>query len=326
MTTLTQTPGQTSDNTPQRVTQAKVVRSEWTEFRTQPSAAWSVLTAVALIVGFGGLYSLVRVTRPPRSPADMASFDPTAIGLAGVQLAQIAVGVLGVLLVTSEYATGMIRTSMIAVPRRLPMLWAKAIVLALTAPLLFVPATFATFLVSQSVLSREQLGTSLDHPGVARAVLGSALYLTASACSGRAWGPCCATPPGRPPRCSGCCSASRSWSASCRRPCPTRSPGTCPRRRGSPSPTCGPTRRRSDPGPGSACSACTRRPYSGWPPGCYAAATSDAASTRCRRDGCQSVPVRGGEGHTLRHGRERCELALRRSRSPVRPSGCPCRS
>jgi ABC-2 type transport system permease protein len=58
-------------------------------------------------------------------------------------------------------------------------LWAKAAVLTLTAPLLFVPATFATFLVSQSVLSREQLGTSLNHPGVARAVLGSALYLTA---------------------------------------------------------------------------------------------------------------------------------------------------
>ena len=163
----------------QRVTQAKVVHSEWTKLRSQPSTAWSLLSAVALIVGFGVLYSLVRVTRPPRTAADMASFDPTAIGLAGVQLAQIAVGVLGVLLVTSEYATGMIRTSMVAVPRRLPVLWAKASVLALTAPVVFVPATFATFLVSQSVLSREQLDTSLDQPGVARAVLGSALYLTA---------------------------------------------------------------------------------------------------------------------------------------------------
>jgi ABC-2 type transport system permease protein len=57
----------------------------------------------------------------------MAGFDPAAIGLAGVQLAQIAVGVLGVLLVTSEYATGMIRTSMVAVPRRLPVLWAKGV-------------------------------------------------------------------------------------------------------------------------------------------------------------------------------------------------------
>jgi ABC-2 type transport system permease protein len=139
MTTLTQPAAQpSSESARRRVTQAKVVRSEWTKFRTQPSTAWSLLATVALIVGFGVLYSLVRVTRPPRSPAEVASFDPTAIGLAGVQLAQIAVGVLGVLLVTSEYATGMIRTSMVAVPRRLPVLWGKAIVVALTAPLLFV--------------------------------------------------------------------------------------------------------------------------------------------------------------------------------------------
>jgi ABC-2 type transport system permease protein len=181
MTTLTQPSAQAppAHDTRQRVTQARVVRSEWTKFRSQPSTGWSLLTAVALIIGFGVLYSLVRVTRPPRSPAEIASFDPTAVGLAGVQLAQVAVGVLGVLLITSEYGTGMIRTSMVAVPRRLPVLWGKAIVLALTAPVLFVPATFATFLVSQSVLSREQLGTSLDRPGVARAVLGGAVYLTA---------------------------------------------------------------------------------------------------------------------------------------------------
>jgi ABC-2 type transport system permease protein len=189
MTTLAQPAAQpSSESARRRVTQARVVRSEWTKFRTQPSTAWSLLAAVTLIVGFGVLYSLVRVTRPPRSPAEVASFDPTAIGLAGVQLAQIAAGVLGVLLVTSEYATGMIRTSMVAVPRRLPVLWGKAIVVALTAPLLFVPATFATFLVSQSVLSREQLGTSLHQPGVARAVLGSALYLSAAGLLGLALG------------------------------------------------------------------------------------------------------------------------------------------
>ena len=86
----------------QRVTQAKVVHSEWTKLRSQPSTAWSLLSAVALIVGFGVLYSLVRVTRPPRTAADMASFDPTAISLAGAQLAQIAVAVLGVLLIPAS--------------------------------------------------------------------------------------------------------------------------------------------------------------------------------------------------------------------------------
>jgi len=180
MTTLTQPAAQpSSESARRRVTQAKVVRSEWTKFRTQPSTAWSLLATVALIVGFGVLYSLVRVTRPPRSPAEVASFDPTAIGLAGVQLAQIAVGVLGVLLVTSEYATGMIRTSMVAVPRRLPVLWGKAIVVALTAPLLFVLRDLCN-VSGQPVGSVQRAARHLAAPaGVARAVLGSALYLTA---------------------------------------------------------------------------------------------------------------------------------------------------
>lgn len=163
----------------QRVTQFRVLRSEWTKLRSLPSTAWSLLVTAVLIVGFGGLYSLLRVARPPRQPADIASFDPTAISLTGVQLAQLAIGVLGVLLITGEYATGTIRSSLAAVPRRLPLLWGKAIGFALTTMALCVPATFAGFLVGQSILSSEHLDTTLSHPGTARAVLGAALYLTA---------------------------------------------------------------------------------------------------------------------------------------------------
>ena len=163
----------------QRVTQARVLRSEWTKLRSLPSTAWSLLAAAALIVGFGVLYSMVRVTRPPRDPAAIAGFDPAAISLSGVQLAQLAIGILGVLLVTGEYATGAIRTSLAAVPRRLPVLWGKATVFASTTLALCIPATFAAFLVGQSILSAEHLDTTLGRPGVARAVLGGALYLTA---------------------------------------------------------------------------------------------------------------------------------------------------
>ena len=105
---------------PQRVTQARVLRSEWTKLRTQPSTFWALLATMILIAGFGILYSLVRETRPPDGAAAIAAFDPAAVSLSGVQLAQIAVGVLGVLLITSEYATGLIRTTLAAVPRRLP--------------------------------------------------------------------------------------------------------------------------------------------------------------------------------------------------------------
>jgi ABC-type transport system involved in multi-copper enzyme maturation permease subunit len=163
----------------QRVSQARVVRSEWTKLRSLPSTVWSLLAAVALIIGFGAVYALVRVTRPPREPAAIASFDPTAISLTGVQLAQLAIGILGVLLVTGEYATGMIRTTLAAVPRRLPVLWGKAIVFALTTLTLCLPAVFVAFAVGQSILSSEHLDTALGQPGVARAVFGGALYLTA---------------------------------------------------------------------------------------------------------------------------------------------------
>jgi len=163
----------------QRVTQVRVIRSEWTKLRTLPSSAWSLLAAAVLIVGFGALYSGVRVTRPPQDPAAIASFDPTAVSLSGLQLAQLAIGVLGALLITGEYATGMIRTSFAAVPHRLPVLWGKAIGYALAVLALSVPATFAAFLVGQSILSSEHLDTTLGQPGVARAVLGGALYLAA---------------------------------------------------------------------------------------------------------------------------------------------------
>jgi ABC-2 type transport system permease protein len=163
----------------QRVSQARVVGSEWTKLRSLPSTVWSLLAAVVLIVGFGALYCLLRVTRPPSNPAALAAFDPTAVSLSGVQLAQLAIGVLGVLLLAGEYATGTIRVSLAAVPRRLPVLWGKAIVFALTTLGLCLPAVLAAFLVGQSVLSAERLDISLTDPGVARAVLGSALYLSA---------------------------------------------------------------------------------------------------------------------------------------------------
>jgi ABC-2 type transport system permease protein len=162
---------------PQKVTQARVLRSEWTKLRTQPSALWALLSAVILTTAFGILYSLLREARPPQGAAAIRSFDPTAISLSGVQLAQIAVGVLGVLLITSEYATGLIRASLAAVPRRLPVLWGKAVMLAAATVAVSLPAALAAFLAGQSILGRQHLAVTLSQPGVARAVIGSALYL-----------------------------------------------------------------------------------------------------------------------------------------------------
>jgi ABC-type transport system involved in multi-copper enzyme maturation permease subunit len=174
-------------NSTLRVTQVRVMKSEWTKLRTQPGALWSLLSAVILVVAFGILYSLLRVARPPHGAAT-ASFDPTSVSLAGVQLAQIAAGVLGVLLMTSEYATGLIRTTLAAVPRRLPALWGKAAVLIAAVVAVSVPAAVAVFLAGQAIMSRQHLSVSLGAPGVARAVIGGALYLAVAGLLGLALG------------------------------------------------------------------------------------------------------------------------------------------
>jgi ABC-type transport system involved in multi-copper enzyme maturation permease subunit len=173
---------------PQRVTQARVIRSEWTKLRTQPAALWSLLSAVILVVGFGVLYSLLREARPPQGAAATASFDPVSVSQSGVQLAQIAAGVLGVLLITSEYATGMIRTTLAAVPKRLPALWGKAIMLTAAILVIGLPASFIAFTAGQSILGKQHLSTTLSASGVTQAVIGSALYLAVAGLFGLALG------------------------------------------------------------------------------------------------------------------------------------------
>ena len=168
---------------PQKVTQARVLRSEWTKLRTQPSTFWALLATMILITGFGIGYSLLRVARPPHGAA-LASVDPAAVSLSGVLLAQIAAGVLGVLLVTSEYATGLIRSTLAAVPRRLPVLWGKAALAAAATLAVSLPAAFAAFLAGQSILARQHLSVGLSQPGVARAVPVTALYLAVAALLG----------------------------------------------------------------------------------------------------------------------------------------------
>jgi ABC-type transport system involved in multi-copper enzyme maturation permease subunit len=102
------------------------------------------------------------------------------VSLRGVYLAQLAIGVLGVLMITGEYSTGMIRATLSAVPRRLPVLWAKAFVFAVTVFVITGIASLLAFLGGQAFLSGAGVGihVGLSTPGAARAVLGGALYLT----------------------------------------------------------------------------------------------------------------------------------------------------
>ena len=114
-----------------KVTQARVLVSEFTKFRSLRSTLYTLLAAVALTVGIGALFSAVTASQYHTfGPADKAAFSPISTSLTGISFAVVAFGVLGVLLMSGEYSTGMIRSSLTAVPRRLPVLWAKLAVFA----------------------------------------------------------------------------------------------------------------------------------------------------------------------------------------------------
>jgi ABC-2 type transport system permease protein len=161
-----------------RVTLPRVIRSEWTKLRSVRSTRWALLLAFVFAVGVAALAcAVVSHHYPHMSPRDRADFHPLEVNLAGVQLAQLAIGVLGVLVMTAEYSTGMIRASMTAVPKRLSVLWAKAIVYGATTLLLMVPAALIAFVVGEAIFSGRNLDVAFTAPGVARAVVGAGVYL-----------------------------------------------------------------------------------------------------------------------------------------------------
>jgi ABC-2 type transport system permease protein len=162
-----------------RVTQARVVRSEWTKFHSLRSTRWSLLVGLFLAVAFPILFAAVTANRwSHMSFHERADRHPLDIALAGVNVAQLAIAVLGVLVITGEYSTGMIRATFIAVPRRLPVLWAKLGVYGVVSFVLTLPAVIAAFYASQAILARHHiLQISFSAPGVARSVVGGAVYV-----------------------------------------------------------------------------------------------------------------------------------------------------
>jgi hypothetical protein len=123
------------------------------------------------------LFATIIVSRP--HPLQGHHHTPLEIAQAGVNVSQLAIAVLGVLVISGEYATGMIRATFTAVPKRLPVLWAKLAVYAVVSFLLMLPCVLTAFFASQAILARKDvLQISFTHPGVARAVIAGALYLT----------------------------------------------------------------------------------------------------------------------------------------------------
>jgi ABC-2 type transport system permease protein len=161
----------------QRVLGANI-RAELTKLRSVRSTTWTLLATVGLAIGFGALVGVSQMSSWDNlDPAERLRFDPTFFSLSGLWLAQLGVGVLGVLLVTSEYATGQIRATLGATPQRLTVLAAKATAFTGVVLAVGVVASFSAFLIGQRIFATKGLETALSEPGVLRAVFGGALYL-----------------------------------------------------------------------------------------------------------------------------------------------------
>ena len=156
--------------------------AEWTKIRSVRSTVWTLIVFVVVCVGFTALITWLTETHwygPKAAPRDARAIsDPVSFILGtGVGLGQLAIGVLGVLVITSEYSTGVIRASLLAVPRRLPVLAAKAVVFAVLLLVVTEIVAFCSFFVGSAIL-HAHVPVSLSGSGVTRAVVGAGLYLT----------------------------------------------------------------------------------------------------------------------------------------------------
>jgi ABC-2 type transport system permease protein len=157
-----------------RATFAGALRSEFTKIRSVRSTYWTLLAMFVVVVGFGALASF-GATNGPHGPY----FDPARQSLAGLYIGQLIIGVLGVLVISSEYSTGMIRTTLTTNPHRGMMIAAKGVVFSVVALVISLVTAFVAFFVGQAIMSSNHLNTTLGSPGVLRAVIGGALFLTA---------------------------------------------------------------------------------------------------------------------------------------------------
>src|SRR3954449_5954318 len=149
----------------------QVVRSEWTKIRSVASTVWTLSLAVVVTIALGMLISALSKSQHDRMPArERLSFDPTLVSFAGMTLGQLAMIVFGVLVVSNEYSTGMIRTSLAAVPLRGTFLFGKIAVATGLALVVAFATSFAAFFLGQAVLGPYR--AHLGDPGVLRAVIG----------------------------------------------------------------------------------------------------------------------------------------------------------
>ncbi len=172
-----------------RVTQRRVLAAEALKLRSSRSVLWLLVASALSILAAGVSPALgLLLADAPADQGGVDASDPTGGSISGVGFTQLLIAVLGVLVVSSEYTTGLFRATFTAVPRRLPVLWAKAVLAATVVFVVGLAAVLIAFFTAQAILSTADVPISLGEPGVLRAVVGSALYLAVTAVLGVAVG------------------------------------------------------------------------------------------------------------------------------------------
>ncbi|MFI2431041.1 ABC transporter permease [Streptomyces sp. NPDC018693] len=155
----------------------QVIRSEWTKIRSVASTVWTLSLAVIVTIALGMLIAALSKNEFANlSERDQLSFDPTFISFAGMSLGQLAMIVFGVLVVSNEYSSGMIRTSLAAVPQRATFLFSKIAVATGLALVVGLATSVVAFFLGQAMLGEHK--ASIGDPGVLRAVIGGGIYMT----------------------------------------------------------------------------------------------------------------------------------------------------
>src|SRR5579864_2384174 len=156
------------------------LNSEFTKIRSVRSTYWTLLVLLAVSIGIGAaITGGTAANWSHMGPSDRASFDPTQASVAGLfYLGQLVIVVLGAMTLTAEYSTGMIRTSLTAMPRRVVMYSSKVVVFAIVALVVTFIAAFVSFYLGQALLASTHDTATLSQPNVLRAIAGSALYVT----------------------------------------------------------------------------------------------------------------------------------------------------
>lgn len=156
-----------------------VVHAEWTKLRTVRSTYWTAVFAALAVIGIAAGSCAQWANTIGQHRDRLSDLDPITASLTGTYLGQLAVGTLGVLVISAEYGSGMISATLTAIPQRRAVLAAKALAFT-TASLVFGQLVgFAAFTLGQAILSTQHAGVSLSHPGALRSAAGAGLYLTA---------------------------------------------------------------------------------------------------------------------------------------------------